>query len=137
MTYTSMAQLKVVRSIIDEAAEVSSKPEKTIALSANGAVLAGCLARDPIIELISGIVRFCSMLFSSGRLRQEKEKLLQEALKSRDAVVEQLSKEVKSSKDRIKYLTALNRAMQDIIKDLKNDLGTDKNVGRLQYESNK
>ena len=52
MTYASMAQLKVVRSIIDEAAEVSSKPEKTIALSANGAVLAGCLARDPIIELL-------------------------------------------------------------------------------------
>ena len=52
MTYASMAQLKVVRSIIDEAAEVSSKPEKTIALSANGAVLAGCLARDPITELL-------------------------------------------------------------------------------------
>ena len=57
------------------------------------------------------------------QLKQEKERLYQEALKKHNAILEALKKESDADKERIDYLNSLNILLQQAIKDLKHDLG--------------
>lgn len=56
------------------------------------------------------------------RLRQHKESLLAEALRTRDAVIKKLSKKTDQAQKRIDKLTKINAALQDAIEKLSQDL---------------
>ncbi|OQY16411.1 MAG: hypothetical protein B6I36_10300 [Desulfobacteraceae bacterium 4572_35.1] len=60
------------------------------------------------------------------KLKQAKEALLQETLRKYDAIIRELNRKINLSEERAKYLDALNVLLQQIIKDLEADLGTDK-----------
>lgn len=57
------------------------------------------------------------------QLKQEKERLYQEALKKHNAVIKALKDEANASKERLDYLQSLNILLQQAVKDLKSDLG--------------
>jgi prefoldin subunit 5 len=76
----------------------------------------------PVTILAAGGVRFAVYL-KHKQLKQEKERLYQEALKKHNAVLQALKDEADSSKDRIEYLNSLNTLLNQAIKDLKHDLG--------------
>jgi hypothetical protein len=59
----------------------------------------------------------------SKQLRQEKERLYQEALRKHQAIIQELRKEANSSKERIEYLQGLNVLLSRALDDLRADLG--------------
>jgi hypothetical protein len=59
---------------------------------------------------------------NSHRLRQEKERLYQEAIVKLDAVQRELNQKVDLSKQRAEYLNALNIKLREIIDNLEKDL---------------
>ena len=59
------------------------------------------------------------------QLRQEKNRLLQAAVEKHHAIVTALKDEVNITKDRADYLNSLNILLQQAIKDLRADLGTE------------
>ncbi|MCL1994972.1 MAG: hypothetical protein FWG63_02070 [Defluviitaleaceae bacterium] len=56
------------------------------------------------------------------RLKQEKERLLQEAIEKHHAITRALKEEVDATKDRADYLNALNIMLRKAIEELKSDL---------------
>ena len=56
------------------------------------------------------------------KLKKEKERLYQEALRKHDAIINQLNKEANASKERIDYLNSLVILLSRAIKDLREDL---------------
>lgn len=76
----------------------------------------------PIAILAAGGVGLASYL-KYKQLKQEKERLYQEAVKKQNAIIKALKDEKDADKDRIEYLTSLNILLQHAIKDLKDDLG--------------
>jgi len=57
------------------------------------------------------------------QLRQEKERLYQEALKKHEAIIEALKADAAASKERQDYLQSLNILLQRALDDLRHDLG--------------
>lgn len=57
------------------------------------------------------------------QLRQEKERLYQEALKKHQAIIKALREEADACKDRMDYLQSMNVLLQRAVIDLKHDLG--------------
>ena len=76
----------------------------------------------PMVVLAAGGVGLASHL-KYKQLKQEKERLYQEAVKKQNAIIEALKDEKDADKDRIDYLTSLNILLQQAIRDLKTDLG--------------
>lgn len=76
----------------------------------------------PIAILAVGGVGVASYL-KYKQLKQEKERLYQEAVNKQNAIIKALMDEKDAAKDRIDYLTSLNILLQQAIKDLKADLG--------------
>lgn len=76
----------------------------------------------PVAVLAAGGVGLASYL-KYKQLKQEKERLYQEAVKKQNAIIKALKDEKDTDKDRIDYLTSLNILLQQAIKDLKADLG--------------
>ncbi|WP_434794539.1 hypothetical protein TPDSL_15790 [Terrisporobacter petrolearius] len=76
----------------------------------------------PVAVLAAGGVGVASHL-KHKQLKQEKERLYQEALKKQNAIIKALKDAKDEDKDRINYLTSLNILLQRAIKDLKSDLG--------------
>lgn len=74
----------------------------------------------PIAALGYGLVKWRN----KKKLSQEKERLLQEAIRKRDAIIEDLSNEVRQAKAHIEYLTAINALLQRTIDGLTEDLQT-------------
>ena len=56
------------------------------------------------------------------QLRQEKERLYQEALRKHAAIINELRKDIDITKERADYLQSLNIILQRIIQELKEDL---------------
>lgn len=76
----------------------------------------------PMVVLAAGGVGLASHL-KYKQLKQEKERLYQEAVKKQNAIIKALKDEKDADKDRIDYLTSLNILLQQAIRDLKTDLG--------------
>ena len=76
----------------------------------------------PVVILAAGGVGVASHL-KHKQLKQEKERLYQEALKKHEAIIKALKEEVNADKERLDYLQSLNILLTQAIKELKYDLG--------------
>ena len=76
----------------------------------------------PAVVLAAGGVGLASHL-KNKQLRQEKERLYQEALKKHQAIINALKNEADADKERLDYLQSLNILLDQAVKDLKHDLG--------------
>jgi len=100
----------------------------TSALAAAGSVVGGGMVAGvfvlaaPVAVLAAGGVGVASHL-KNKQLRQEKERLYQEALKKHQAIIEALKNEADADKERLDYLQSLNILLTQALKDLKQDLG--------------
>lgn len=96
-------------------------------LAALGAIVGGgaaagiFVAAAPVAILaVAGYAVFNNA--KNQKLKQEKERLLQEATRKHDALINQLKSEINASKDRIDYLTSLVIMLSRAINDLGEDL---------------
>ena len=100
----------------------------TSGLATAGAIVGGGMAVGvlvlavPVAGLAAAGVGLASHL-KNKQLRQEKERLYQEALKKHDAIIKAMKAEVDADKERMDYLHSLNILLQQAIKDLQHDLG--------------
>ena len=76
----------------------------------------------PAVVLAAGGVGLASHL-KNKQLRQEKERLYQEALKKHQAIIQALKDEAEADKERLDYLQSLNILLAQAVKELKHDLG--------------
>lgn len=100
----------------------------TSGLATAGAVVGGGMVAGifvlaaPVAALAAGGVGFASHL-KNKQLKQEKERLYNEALRKHDAIIKALKEEAAANKERMDYLQSLNILLQQAIKDLQKDLG--------------
>lgn len=76
----------------------------------------------PVAALAAGGVGLAAHL-KNKQLRQEKERLYQEALKKHQAIIQALKDEANADKERLEYLQSLNVLLTQALKELKHDLG--------------
>ena len=88
-----------------------------------GGMVAGTFVLAAPILLLGGGGILAVGLYKRRKLKQEKERLLQEATKMHHAIVQALKYEVNAAKERADYLNGLNILLQAAINDLKADLG--------------
>lgn len=99
----------------------------TSGLATAGGIIGGGMAAGvavlaaPAVILWAGAACLVSNR-NKARLKQEKEALLQDAVKKHDAIIRALNDKANLAEDRIEYLTRMNVLLQAIIKDLKADL---------------
>jgi len=97
-------------------------------LAAAGSIVGGGMAAGifvlaaPAVALAAGGVGLATHL-KRKQLKQEKERLYQEALRQHEAVIKALREEVNANKERLDYLKSLNALLQRAVKDLQHDLG--------------
>lgn len=104
----------------------------TSGLAAAGSIVGGGMAAGvfvlaaPAVVLAAGGVGVAAHL-KNKQLRQEKERLYQEALKKHEAIIQALKQALKdeadTDKERLDYLQSLNILLQKAVDDLKHDLG--------------
>ena len=100
----------------------------TVGLSAAGSIVGGGMVAGvfvlaaPAVVLAAGGVGLASHL-KNKQLRQEKERLYQEALKKHQAIIQALKDEAEADKERLDYLQSLNILLAQAVKELKHDLG--------------
>lgn len=76
----------------------------------------------PVAVLTAGGVGVAAHL-KNKQLRQEKERLYQEALRRHEAIIQALKDEADADKERLDYLQSLNILLAQAVKELKHDLG--------------
>ncbi|MED4040371.1 hypothetical protein [Niallia taxi] len=76
----------------------------------------------PVALLAGGGVAL-SLHMKKKKLKQEKERLYQEALRKHDSIIKALREEVNATKERADYLNGLNILLKQAIKELRADLG--------------
>lgn len=100
----------------------------TSGLAAAGAVVGGGMVAGifvlaaPVAVLAAGGVGLASHL-KNKQLKQEKERLYQEALRKHEGIIRALREEASATKERLDYLNGLNVLLTQAIRDLKKDLG--------------
>lgn len=100
----------------------------TSGLAAAGSIVGGGMVAGvfvlaaPAVVLAAGGVGLASHL-KNKQLRQEKERLYQEALKKHQAIIQALKDEAEADKERLDYLQSLNILLAQAVKELKHDLG--------------
>lgn len=100
----------------------------TSGLAAAGGIVGGGMVAGvfvlaaPVAVLAAGGVGVAAHL-KNKQLKQEKERLYQEALKRHEAIIKALKEEVNADKERLDYLQSLNILLQRAVKDLRHDLG--------------
>lgn len=100
----------------------------TSGLAAAGAVVGGGMAAGifvlaaPVAALAGGGVYAASKV-KALHLKQEKERLYEEALRKHEAIIQQLKAEADADKERLDYLQGINILLQAAIRDLQKDLG--------------
>ncbi len=102
----------------------------TSGLAAAGAIVGGGMVAGifvlaaPVAVLAAGGVGFgVASRVKRKKLKQEKERLYQEALRKHEAIIKALNEEMDAEKERLDYLQSLNILLQQAIEDLKFDLG--------------
>lgn len=148
MKFSSLDSLESVVNVINDAEQALGDKTRTIKDSAIPEVVAGAvgagvggaasfgalyglgvvgLSRPGIMSGLAaagGIVGGgAAAAMKRKQLKQEKERLYQEAVKKHNAIIKSLEKEANESKERIEYLEGLNILLQTAIRDLKSDLG--------------
>jgi hypothetical protein len=93
----------------------------TSGLAAAGSIVGGGMVA-PAVVLAAGGVGVASHL-KNKQLKQEKERLYQEALRQHEAIIKALKEEVNADKERLDYLKSLNILLQRAVEDLRHDLG--------------
>lgn len=88
-----------------------------------GGMVAGIFVLAAPIVILAGTGVGITVAIKNKYLKQEKERLLQEAVKKHDGIINALKNESDADKKRIDYLQSLNTLLQQAIKDLKSDLG--------------
>ena len=96
-------------------------------LAAAGTVVGGGMAAGVFVlaapVAVLGVGGYAIINYvKNKKLKQEKERLYQEALKKHDAIQSQLKHEVNASKERIDYLNSLTILLSRAVNDLKQDL---------------
>ena len=96
-------------------------------LAALGGIVGGGAAAGIFVAAapvaILGVGGYAALNHSKNKkLKKEKERLYQEALRKHDAIINQLNKEANASKERIDYLNSLVILLSRAIKDLREDL---------------
>lgn len=76
----------------------------------------------PVAVLAAGGVGVATHL-KNKQLRQEKERLYQEAIRRHEAIIQALKDEADADKERLDYLQSLNILLAQAVKELKHDLG--------------
>lgn len=100
----------------------------TSGLAAAGSIVGGGMVAGvfvlaaPAVALAACGVGLASHL-KNKQLRQEKERLYQEALKKHQAIIQALKDEADADKERLDYLQSLNILLAQAVKELKHDLG--------------
>lgn len=100
----------------------------TSGLAAAGSLVGGGMVAGvfvlaaPIAVLAAGGVGVASHL-KNKQLRQEKNRLYQEALRKHEAIIKALKDEAEADKERLDYLQSLNILLAQAVKELKHDLG--------------
>lgn len=100
----------------------------TSGLATVGAIVGGGMAAGvfalavPAILLAAGGVGIASHK-RDKILREEKERLYQEALRKHEAIIKALKDEADADKDRLDYLQSLNILLRQAVQDLGKDLG--------------
>lgn len=88
-----------------------------------GGMVAGVFVlAAPAVILAAGGVGVASHL-KNKQLKQEKQRLYQEALEKHEAIIKALKEEVDADKERLDYLQSLNILLTQVLKELKHDLG--------------
>ena len=145
MNFQSVESLQSIVNVVNEAAAAVNDKKRTIRESAIPEVLAGALgagiglaAAGGIVGggMVAGIFVLAAPVAVLGgvgvgvashlknkQLRQEKERLYQEALSKHDSIIKALKEEADADKERIKYLQSLNILLQRAVTDLQKDLG--------------
>ncbi len=102
----------------------------TSGLATAGAVIGGGMVAGvfvlaaPVAVLAAGGVGISSHL-KHKQLKQEKERLYQEALRKHNGIILALKEEVDADKERLEYLQSLNILLGKAVEDLQHDLGID------------
>lgn len=95
----------------------------TLVGGAVSASVAGIFVLAAPVAVLAGAGVGVASSLKRKQLKQEKERLYQEAVKKHNAIIKSLEKEANASKERIEYLQGLNILLQQAVKDLKSDLG--------------
>lgn len=87
-----------------------------------GGMVAGIFVLAAPIAILAGTGVGVASHLRNKQLKQEKDRLYQEAVRKQNAIIKALREENASNKERIDYLTSLNVLLTQAIKDLKHDL---------------
>lgn len=95
-----------------------------------GGMVAGIFVLATPIALLAATGVGVASHIKGKQLKQEKEKLYQEALKKHQAIIMSLKEETDASKKRLDYLQSLNIILTKVIEDLRKDLNikSEKNI---------
>ena len=104
------------------AAGITSGLATAGALVGGGMVAGIFVLAAPIAALSAGGVALASAA-KKKQLRQEKERLYEEALLKHQGIIKALKEENEENKERLDYLQSLNILLERAIKDLRQDLG--------------
>lgn len=100
----------------------------TSGLATAGAIVGGGMVAGvfvlaaPVAVLAAGAVGLTIHL-KNKQLKQEKERLYEEALRKNGGIISALKNEIDATKERAEYLHSLNILLTQAIKDLQHDLG--------------
>jgi len=139
MIYRNSKSLETIRAVSREVETGLSDRSMTIATSAIKPVLvahaagvsvaalgrlaavAGGAALAPVLPVVLAMTTILSV-GAKRKLRQEKERLLQEIVRKQAAVIKEMEKELDASVERNEYLQCLNELLQQGIRNLQSDL---------------
>lgn len=87
-----------------------------------GGMVAGMAVLAAPAVILGGAGIYLAKQSKMKKLKQEKERLYNEAIRKHEAIIRKLTQEADASKERADYLQGLNILLQKIIKELKHDL---------------
>lgn len=87
-----------------------------------GGMVAGIFVLAAPVAILAGTGVGVAAAIKAKQLKQEKERLYQDALQKHDAIIRELQKDYQASQERIDYLNSLNILLQKAIEELKADL---------------
>lgn len=89
---------------------------------AGGGMVAGIFVLAAPVAIVGSAGVWFAKSAKEKKLKQEKDRLYNEALKKHEAIIKRLKEESNASKERIEYLQGLNILLRKIIEELREDL---------------
>lgn len=91
---------------------------------AGGGMVAGVFVLAAPVAIIGAAGVWFAKSAKAKKLKQEKDRLYNEALRKHEAIIRKLKEESNASKERADYLNGLNILLQKIIEELREDLNS-------------